>query len=552
MLIGQNVGHYRLVEELGQGSFGRTWRGVHSRLPNIEAAVKIARPELALNAGFRAALMQQADVLRRLGHPNIAGLQDLVVDGDTVAVLEEMLHGQPLAEIMRNGPLFVDDAQSVLEALLEAVRAAHDLGIVHGDIRPENVFICNGGRVKLADFGIRRVIEAASREGDDAGDHAEGAQAPSAASDLAAIGLVAWLMLAGWQACPKDAFEDALSWFCEGGAPDLPTLRPDCPEWLAAFVTALAALPSSPDPATASAMLVTFRALRGPSDAPKSAGFYASAQSTEGDAAEILADAPTVDESDEEVTASAWAPPVAEEPPPSPAEALPTRVATEEAPAEVATKADAEKLVPAAVAKEPSPRRRAFRWMAGLAVLLLVFAVLAMLWIRHSRTTEPLVEAPTPVAQVAVSPGKLVPPAGGVAEPVVVPASVPAPVNGAAAAASTEPSPAPVASGGAPSGTAGDVASSGSSRRSSSTGAKTASGDASAVGTGFISFDSSPSGADVYVDGTAAGQTPLHRLSARAGPHVLSVRKPGFQTQEYKVDIVAGREMSWAPVVLVR
>ncbi|MEU0568222.1 serine/threonine-protein kinase [Nonomuraea sp. NPDC005983] len=152
-------GRYRLVAELGSGGFGRVWQARDETL-DVDVAVK----ELRLLPGMSQA--EQADRLARATrearnaarlrkHENIVAIHDVVVEGGLPWIVMELIDGCSLDEhIKAHGPLPVDRAANVAVALLTAIGAAHQEGIVHRDIKPANVMLATNGKVLLTDFGI--------------------------------------------------------------------------------------------------------------------------------------------------------------------------------------------------------------------------------------------------------------------------------------------------------------------------------------------------------------------------------------------------------------
>jgi len=157
--VGRVVGgRYRLVAELGSGGFGRVWRARDEAL-DVDVAIK----ELRLLPGMSPA--EQADRLARATrearnaarlrkHENIVAIHDIVVEDGLPWIVMELIDGTSLNEhITTHGPLPVDRVAHIARALLAAIGAAHQEGVVHRDIKPANVMLAKDGRVLLTDFG---------------------------------------------------------------------------------------------------------------------------------------------------------------------------------------------------------------------------------------------------------------------------------------------------------------------------------------------------------------------------------------------------------------
>jgi len=144
-----------LLEEIGRGGMGRVWRARHSKLDRV-VAVKLLSAELALDPAFRARFEREARTLARLSHPNIVTVHDFgaLSDGSGYLVMEHM-NGGTLRDRL---PLSLDVAERVTRELVQALGYAHAQGVVHRDIKPDNVLFDAEGRARLADFGIARLL----------------------------------------------------------------------------------------------------------------------------------------------------------------------------------------------------------------------------------------------------------------------------------------------------------------------------------------------------------------------------------------------------------
>ncbi|MCA9579282.1 MAG: protein kinase [Myxococcales bacterium] len=154
---------YRYVQTLGQGGMGTVFEAEHRTL-GTRVAVKVLHPELAGRDELADRMRLEAQALARLSHPNVVQVTDLGrTDDGLVYYVMERLVGRTLgAELEARGALPYDESLAIALAALDALAAAHDLGIVHRDVKPENIFLADDGRggrrVKLLDFGIAKVV----------------------------------------------------------------------------------------------------------------------------------------------------------------------------------------------------------------------------------------------------------------------------------------------------------------------------------------------------------------------------------------------------------
>jgi len=143
-----------LGAEVGRGGMGRVFQGKHLGLGR-QVAVKLLPPELATDPEFRARFEREARVLARLDHPGIVRVHDFgVTDGGECYLVMEWA-GASLSKLL---PLPLPRAIVIVRQVCEALGHAHEQGIVHRDIKPDNVLIDDQGRVKLTDFGIARLV----------------------------------------------------------------------------------------------------------------------------------------------------------------------------------------------------------------------------------------------------------------------------------------------------------------------------------------------------------------------------------------------------------
>jgi serine/threonine protein kinase len=155
---------YEITRLLGQGGMGAVWEAKHLRLPGKRVVVKVLLFG-ATDATVLARFRREAEIGSRLGHPNIVQVLDFntLPDGTPYIVLE-LLQGESLASRLLSGPLPLEQAKSVVTQVGSALAAAHREGVVHRDLKPDNVFLCPtdlGGEVrdvvKVLDFGISKI-----------------------------------------------------------------------------------------------------------------------------------------------------------------------------------------------------------------------------------------------------------------------------------------------------------------------------------------------------------------------------------------------------------
>ncbi|MVO89612.1 protein kinase [Streptomyces sp. p1417] len=155
------AGRYRLLAPLGEGGMGTVWRAMDDVLGR-EVAVKEVRAPAGLPASeverLYARLEREAWAAARIPHRNVVTVYDVALDEDRPWIVMELVRGLSLSDVLESeGPMSPRRAAYVGAEVLGALRAAHDAGILHRDVKPGNVLLANDGRVVLTDFGIAMV-----------------------------------------------------------------------------------------------------------------------------------------------------------------------------------------------------------------------------------------------------------------------------------------------------------------------------------------------------------------------------------------------------------
>ncbi len=222
MLEGHVIdGKYQLVRLVGAGGMSEVWEALHVGLGR-PVALKRLSPYLAARPEFVARFLREARFLERLRHPNVVGVYDVGASADSAYLVMELLEGAHLGQVLDARPrLSFPEARTIFLQVFGALRAAHDAGIVHRDIKPTNVFLARAKSsdvvVKVLDFGIAKTTEAhpADREDTRTGlmlgtllfmspEQAMGGKVDHR-SDLWSLGVVLYLALVGAHPfSPKD------------------------------------------------------------------------------------------------------------------------------------------------------------------------------------------------------------------------------------------------------------------------------------------------------------------------------------------------------------
>lgn len=155
-MIGQLIGHYRVLEKIGAGGMGEVFRARDERLGR-DVALKLIRPASSDNPDHLRRFEQEARAAAALNHPNILAIYDVGFEGTTPYIVSELLVGKTLRLRLSDGPIPAREAAGYAIQIAQALTAAHERHIVHRDLKPENLFLTVDGRIKILDFGVAKL-----------------------------------------------------------------------------------------------------------------------------------------------------------------------------------------------------------------------------------------------------------------------------------------------------------------------------------------------------------------------------------------------------------
>ncbi|MFZ5470072.1 MAG: protein kinase domain-containing protein [Myxococcota bacterium] len=161
--VGDIIGNYELLDVLGQGGMGRVFLARHVRLGR-KVALKILKPELAGDPTQVARFFQEGQAVGRINHPHIVEFYDFVEEprsqGGRIYYVMEALVGKTLRDVVRQGPVRLPRAVRIVRQVAQALTAAHQVGVVHRDVKPDNIFLTEREGedfVKVLDFGVAKL-----------------------------------------------------------------------------------------------------------------------------------------------------------------------------------------------------------------------------------------------------------------------------------------------------------------------------------------------------------------------------------------------------------
>ena len=246
--VGDSVGAYRILGELGRGGMGVVYRGKHrtaaiAKRQGGEVAIKILHAQYAQDEAFRDRFEREASMGLKLDHLGIVKVHDLVIDGGNLALVMDLAEGRPLSEVIgkETGPIPWERAWPMFNQMLDAVAYAHKHNVVHRDIKPENVIVSPSGQLKVLDFGIAKDMEGGkTKTGTGMGtvDYMAPEQYTDASkvdqrADVYALGMTLYEMLAGRLPWDPDATEfSILNLKAKGDLPPPTQFYPEIPGWV--------------------------------------------------------------------------------------------------------------------------------------------------------------------------------------------------------------------------------------------------------------------------------------------------------------------------------
>ena len=214
----EKIGPYRIIRKIGEGGMGAVYEGLHELIER-KVALKILRPQFAVQPEFTARFFNEARAVNRVDHPGVVQISDYGQLPDSTAyIVMEFLQGEVLSSRIkgRGGPLPLEQALNIGSQLADCLTAAHEKNVIHRDLKPDNVMLVadskapGGERTKLLDFGIAKL---APEDNNDPGltrpgvvfgtptymspEQCKGAKEVDARSDVYSLGVIFYQMLAG-------------------------------------------------------------------------------------------------------------------------------------------------------------------------------------------------------------------------------------------------------------------------------------------------------------------------------------------------------------------
>lgn len=154
---GATFSHYRIIEQLGQGGQATAYKATDTRLDRL-VVIKILLPELSSSENARRRFEREARLASALDHPNICAIYDIGENDGMFYIVMPYAEGRTLKQVISGRPLEILSALSIAVQVADAIASAHSRGIVHRDIKPNNIVVSDQGQVKVLDFGLAKML----------------------------------------------------------------------------------------------------------------------------------------------------------------------------------------------------------------------------------------------------------------------------------------------------------------------------------------------------------------------------------------------------------
>ena len=166
-MIAESIAHYRIIKKLGAGGMGEVYLALDTKLDR-KVAIKVLRPDSLAEENLKKRLIREAQAAAKLDHPNICAVYDVNEADSLTFIVMQYIEGETLAEKMERQPLELSTALAIAEQAAEGLAEAHAHGIVHRDIKPQNMMITPRGQLKILDFGLAKQMRSSDAVDNDA------------------------------------------------------------------------------------------------------------------------------------------------------------------------------------------------------------------------------------------------------------------------------------------------------------------------------------------------------------------------------------------------
>src|ERR1051325_2611249 len=156
-MIAGSIAHYQVIKKLGAGGMGEVYLALNTNL-NRRVAIKVLQPNSLAEEHLKKQLLKEAQAVAKLDHPNICAVFDVNEADSLTFIVMQYVEGETLAEKMKRQPLELSAALDIAGQAAEGLAEAHKHGVVHRDLKPQNMMITPQGQLKILDFGLAKQL----------------------------------------------------------------------------------------------------------------------------------------------------------------------------------------------------------------------------------------------------------------------------------------------------------------------------------------------------------------------------------------------------------
>ncbi len=236
----RTIGKYRIEHKLGHGAWAIVYQGRHLSLQK-KVAVKMLKHQMAMVPEFHDRFIKEAAIIGNMNHRNIINVFDVEERFNTLFIIMEYLEGVPLDLVLKQqGPLPADQVVDIFRQVCTGLAYAHERGIVHQDIKPDNLYLLPGGRIKILDFGLACPFGSENFEMEGTIEYMSPEQIESypvdARTDIYCLGITAFELLTGKKPFPSGDIGRLMEMHMQEEIPDPSDLIEDVPAQLASCI----------------------------------------------------------------------------------------------------------------------------------------------------------------------------------------------------------------------------------------------------------------------------------------------------------------------------
>jgi serine/threonine-protein kinase len=259
--VDRRIAHYVIQGRIGEGGMGVVYKALDSKLKR-DVALKVLHPRVAEDEGRRKRFLREGRLVAHLTHPNIATVYDVGEADDRIFIAMELVEGEPLTSMIKPGRhVTVPEALRIIHEVARGLARAHEVGVIHRDLKPDNIMVGDDGIVKILDFGVAKRLDTFKLDFTDiktqhgslvgtpaymSPEQAAGKKTVDERSDVFSLGVVLFELLTGKRPFEGDTWQETIIAINRDEPPVISSLRSDVPQGLDELVdTCLAKEPDA-------------------------------------------------------------------------------------------------------------------------------------------------------------------------------------------------------------------------------------------------------------------------------------------------------------------